>query len=259
MVKRTAPIRVLSLILVAACGALCQKHPSADLLRRLRFDGSNSPEVQRQEMRTWNSLPDAPSSVQIPTRAETFRTFVKKTGSPLTLAAVGVSAGAMRGTEMGPVPPEPQRSLTAHYQGAQKQSSAFFGKNLYPPLLKQDPRYYASTSDSFMGRASYAASRIFVMRDESGKGRLNTSYFLGVLTSVAIHTAYRPYWARSTSETLNNFGSTIGSDAGINVFHEFGPGIRRTVKGHAPKFVSRVAERFNHDQIPKDAVSIPAR
>jgi hypothetical protein len=120
----------------------------------------------------------------------------------------------------------------------QKQSSAFLGKYLYPPSLKQDPRYYASTSDSFMGRASYAASRIFVTRDDSGKRRLNTSYFLGVLTSVASATAYRPYWARSTSQTLNNFGSTIGSDAGINVFHEFGPGILQIVKGHAPKFVS---------------------
>jgi len=149
--------------------------------------------------------------------------------------------------------------VTAFYQTAfiQKEPGAFLGKYLYPPLL--NPRYYASTSDNFMGRASYAASRIFVTRDDSGKGRLNTSYFLGVLTSVAIHTAYRPYWARSTSETFNSFGSTIGSDAGINVFHEFGPGIRQMVKGLTPKFVSRIEERINRNQIPKDAVSIPAR
>src|SRR5712692_1802688 len=50
---------------------------------------------------------------------------------------------------------------------------------------------------------------------------------LGALTSVAIATAYRPYWARSTSATFRTFGSTIGSDAGINLFHEFGPGIRQ--------------------------------
>jgi hypothetical protein len=110
-----------------------------------------------------------------------------------------------------------------------------------------------------MGRASYAASRIFVTHDDSGKGRLNTSYFLGALTSAAIHTAYRPYWTRSTSETFNDFGSTIGSDAGMNVYHEFGPGIRKRVKGLAPRFVSRSAERINHNQIPKDVVPIPAR
>ncbi|MFY9562416.1 MAG: hypothetical protein WAQ52_19455 [Terriglobales bacterium] len=141
----------------------------------------------------------------------------------------------------------------------QKESSTFFDKYLYPSLLKQNLRYHPSTSSSFMGRATDAASRILITRDDSGKGRLNTSYFLGVLTSVAIHTAYRPYWARSPSATFNNFGSTIGSDAGINLFHEFGPGIRQMVKGHAPKFVTRIGEGITHDQIPRDAVSTPAR
>jgi hypothetical protein len=71
-----------------------------------------------------------------------------------------------------------------------------------------------------MGRVTDAASRNFITRDESEKGRLNTSYFLGLLTSVVIHTAYRPYWARRASTIFNNFGSTIGSDTGLNPFHE---------------------------------------
>lgn len=78
-----------------------------------------------------------------------------------------------------------------------------------------------------------------------------------MLTSVAIHNAYRPYWARSTSATFTNFGSTIGSDAGMNVFHEFGPGIRQMVKGHAPKFVSRIEERITNDQTLRKVVSAP--
>jgi hypothetical protein len=187
--------------------------------------------------------------------------FVNKASLPLTLGAVGARSGVMRETEMGHVIPGPQPSLTALYQVVfiQKESSTFFGKYLDPSLLKQDQRYYPSTSGSFMGRASYAASRIFVTRDGSGKGRLNTPYFLRLLTSVAIHTAYRPYWARSTSATFNNFGSTIGSDAGINVFHEFGPGIRQMVKGHTPKFVSRIAERITQDQALREVISTPAR
>ncbi len=259
MVKQTAPIRVVSLILLAACGALCQKRPSADLLQGLQFDGSDSRQVQRQEMRTWNSLPDAPSSVQSPRRAVRFHPFVNETGSPLTLGTVGISAGAMRGTELGHVTPGPQPSLTADYQVAfiQQESSGFFGRYLSPSAL--NPRYYASTSDNFMGRASYAASRIFVTHDDSGKRRLNIPYFFGVLTSVAVHTAYRPYWTRSASMPFNDFGSTIGGDAGINVFHEFGPGIRQMMKGLTPKFVSRIGQRITHDQIPSDAVPIPAR
>jgi hypothetical protein len=261
MVKRIAPIRVISFFLLAACGALCQsERPSADLLQGLQFDGSNSPKEQRQEMRTWSSLPDAPS-VQLPTQAEKLHTFVDEAPSLLTLGAVGINARVIRGAELGQVPARLQPSLAPTYKVVliPEESSTFFDKYLYPSLRKQDPRYYPSTSGSFMGRAADAASRIFVTRNDSGKRKLNTSYFLGALTSVAIHTAYRPYWARSTSATFNNFGSTIGSGAGINLFREFGPGIRQMVKGYAPKFESRVEERITNDQTPKEVVSTPAR
>ena len=261
MVKRIRPIRVISFFLLAACVALCQSEgPSADLLEGLQFDGSTSPEVQRQEMRTSRSLPDAPS-VQPTKQARTFHTFVDEARSPLTFGAVGINAGVMRETEQGRVTPGSQPTLTPLYKAAftQKESSTFFDKYLYPSLLKHNLRYLPSTSGSFMGRATYAASRIFVTRDDSGKRRLNTSYFLGVLTSVAIHTAYRPYWARSTSAPFNDFGSTIGNGAGINLFREFEPGIRQMVKAHAPKFVSSIEERITHDQTPGDVVSTPAR
>src|ERR1017187_8218568 len=259
MVKRTVPIRVISLILLSACGAFSQKRPSTGLLEGVQFDGSHSPEVQHQEMRKWGPLPDAPSSVQPPTQAERFHTFVNnEASSPLTLGAVSVSPGVTRGTEMGHFTPGPPPGLTALYQVASTQeSSAFLGKYLYPPLL--NPHYYASTSDSFMGRASYAASRIFITHDSSGKGRLNTSYFLGVLVSVAVHSSYRPNGTQSTSARFVNFASTVGSDAGVNVFQEFRPGIRHVVKGLTPKFVSRIEERITHDQPPRDVVSIPAR
>jgi hypothetical protein len=254
VVKRTALIRVISFVsfvLWAACGGLCQNLPSADWLQGLPFDGSNPPEVQHREMYAAGSLPDAPSTVQPPTHMESFFTFVNAAGSPSIPGSLGV--GVMHETQLGHFTTKPQRNLTPHYQvvSIQRASNAFLGKYVYPPLLKRDRRYYASTSDSFMGRASYAASRIFVTRDDSGKGRLNTSYFLGVLASVAVHTAYRPYWARSTSETFNNFGSTIGGGAGINIFHEFRPGIRQMVKGLTPKFVSKIEDRINNNQIPK--------
>lgn len=257
--NRIASIRVLSFFLLATCAALCQsERPSADLLQGLEYDGPDSHEVQRQELRTWKSLPDAPSA-QPPTQAEKFRTFLDEARSPLTFGAAGVSAGIMRETELGRLSSGRQASLTDLYKGVliQKESSAFFGKYLYPALLKQDPRYYPSSSGSFLGRATYAVSRILITRDDSGKRTLNTSYFLGVLTSVAIATAYRPYWRRSTSATFKTFGSTIGSDAGINLLHEFGPDIRQMVKGRAPKFVSRIEERITNDRTPMDVVTAP--
>ena len=164
----------------------------------------------------------------------------------------------MRGREEHFVPGL-QPSFIPHYQaGFTQEDFTFLDKYLYPSLRKRNLRYHPSTSGSFMGRASDAASRIFISRDDSGKGRLNTSYFLGVLSSVAIHTAYRPYWTRSTSSTFNNFGSTIGSDAGLNLFHEFQPGIMLMVKGHTPKFVSRIGAPIATAPA-SDIVSTPAR
>jgi hypothetical protein len=250
-VKRTAPIRVISLILLAACGALCQNRSSADRHQGLQFDSSNAPEVQRQEMTAAGSLPDAPSTAQPPAQVQRFFTFVNAARWPSTPGSLGV--GVMRETKLGQFTTGTPSDVTPHYQVAfiQRASNAFLGKYVYPPLLKRDTRYYASTSDSFLGRASYAASRILVTHDDSGKGRLNTSYFLGVLASVAAHTARRPYWARSSSQTFNNFGSTIGGDAGINVLHEFRPGIRQMVRGLTTKFVSKIEDPVTNNEIPK--------
>ena len=255
MAKRIAPIRVISFSLLAACGAWCQSE-RVDLARGLQLDGSNSPEVQRPETRTWRSFPDAPSTVQPPKQAQKFQTCLDEVRSPLALDAVGINTGAMRGTELRHVTPAPQPSYAAPHKPvvAQKDSHTFFGEYLYPSSLKQKLRYHPSSEGGFMSRATYAASRIFIARDDSGKGRLNTSYFLGALTSVAVSTAYRPYWARSSSATFNNFGSTIGSDAGMNLFHEFGPGIRQMVKGHTPKFAARIGERITNQQTPRRVV-----
>ena len=43
-------------------------------------------------------------------------------------------------------------------------------------------------------------------------------YLVGVLSSMAIQPSYRSYRARSTSATLNDFGTTIGSGAGLMCF-----------------------------------------
>lgn len=230
--------------LLATCSAFCQDElRPADSRPRTDHGSFDWHQVQG------TSLPDAPSALP-PTQAEKFRTFLDEAGSPLTFGAAGVDAGILRETEVGSLPSGRQASLTEMYKGAliQKESSAFFGKYLYPALLKQDPRYHPSNSQSFWGRTMYAASRTVMTRSDSGKTTLNTSYFLGVLTSVAISTAYRPYWTRSASGTFKSFGSTIGSDVGINILHEFEPRIRQIVKGHAPKFVSKIEEHITNDR-----------
>jgi hypothetical protein len=261
MAQRISPIRVISFSLLAVCGALCQSEPpSAALHQGSQLEGPNPPEVQSQETRRWRSLPDAPSAIRPPTRAEQHRPFIDQAGLPATLSGIGIP-GIVGNTELGHVTPRLQLSFTSPDRAAftERQRRTFLDKYLYPSLLKQNLRYHPSTSSSVIGRTTYAASRIFITRDDSGNRRLNTSYFLAALTSVAIHTANRPYWARSSSMTFNNFGSTMGSDAGINVFHEFGPGIQQMMKGRLPKFVSRIQERITRDRVPSEVVSTPAK
>jgi hypothetical protein len=59
-----------------------------------------------------------------------------------------------------------------------------------------------------------------------------------MLTSVAKDTASTPYWRRRVGEPFSDFGSTIGNDVGMNVLHEFEPGIEQLLKNHTPKFVT---------------------
>ena len=108
-------------------------------------------------------------------------------------------------------------------------------------LAKASNGYRASDSDNLFTRAFWAASSTFITRDGDGSMHLNNNYLLKVLTSAAASTADRPYWRRSASQPLADMGSTIGNDAGMNVLHEFQPGILQLVRNHQPKFVSKIA------------------
>jgi hypothetical protein len=112
---------------------------------------------------------------------------------------------------------------------------------------------YTSESESLIRRASYAAASVVVTRDDAGRRRLNTSYLLRVLTTTVAHSAYVPcqryplfLHPASTASTASDFGSTIGEDAGMKVFHEFKPGILQLVKSHTPKFVGAIGERISN-------------
>lgn len=130
----------------------------------------------------------------------------------------------------------------------QERSTTFLGKYLNPAVPRRGSSERASDSGTMMGRATNAASRIFFTRDESGQDRVNTAYFLRALTAVAASTASRPYWRRSATEPFSALGSTVGNDAGMNLLHEFQPGIQHLVTSHAPKFVVKmIGERIGHN------------
>jgi len=227
------------LLPLAACQAQCRsENLSVGLVQGLCFDGSNLPEWQRQNTHSQALLLHAPSR-QPPTRGKKFQVFVEDARSPLAMGAVVINATVMHGAEQEHLAAGKQTGIVALYGSAalQKGSSSFLGKYLYSSLLKQDPRYYPSAGNRLPGRAFYAASRVFITHKDSGEKTLNTSYFLGLLTTKLLATAYRPYWARSNSLTVKTFGSGIGSDIGTDLLHEFGPGMRQLLKRHLPRFL----------------------
>ena len=218
--KRAAPIEIISFLVLIACAATCQ------------------------------SIPDAPSAH--------LRFPIQRLQEPVMegLSAVDLPANLPRKPESEILSFSGQTSAAAFYRPtASQKDSSVFDKYLSRSLQARQQHYQPSTGGSFMSRATAAALHTFIIRDDSGKGKLSTSYLMGTLTSVVVDNAYRPYWVRSSaSSTFNNFGSTIGSDASINVLHEFAPGIRQMLLSHAPGFVSRIEERISHNQSSREAI-----
>ena len=233
MVKRIALFRVVCFCLCALCGALCQ---------------SDRPSTSAKFSSFSSSLPDAPSAL-VRSQAHPVQEIGRGIGwgindeaqFPLRVAPPNVAVVGM------PV-------ATARFQAAlalqpdqhpdQQKSRAFFFRRLYPSLNNPNLRYRPSDNSSVLGRATDAASRILLTRDQSGKRRFNSTYFLRLATSVAADSASRKYRARSKTAPLSDFGSNVGNDAGMNLLHEFGPSLQQALTSHLPKFISRIEERI---------------
>jgi hypothetical protein len=139
---------------------------------------------------------------------------------------------------------EAEYSVFVDGERGQNSSRDFFSRHLYPALSQRSPRYRTEESGRLISRATSAASRTFITREDSGKAKLNTSYFLRVLSSTVLHTASVPYWRRSAGAPFSDFGATVGNDAGMNVLHEFEPGVEKLLKSHTPRFVSAMEQRI---------------
>lgn len=236
MLKRIA-VWLVSCCLVGVCGAVCQgEHGPDSVVKATHSPAGRTASIQ---IIGENDLPDAPSEVLHQNQPEQAFT-----------PGMGLEGSA----------PPSSRALVFETEPARREPTDFLTRLLTPSQTKQTARYHESSSNHMLGRATDAASSIFMTRDETGKRRLNTSYFVGVLTSVAVHSASRPYWARPTSASapLGDFGSTIGNDAGMNLLHEFGPGLRQAVTGHLPTFVFKIEQRVIPRSL-RDGATQPGR
>ena len=189
-------------------------------------------------LREQSSLPDAPS----PAPPQTSRTKECRSLPAIareSLRCDGFGAAVTQETEQAFVSALAFINTPAPTPN-QSEVSTFLARYLSSPSLKQDITHTVSTRNSVMGRTLFAVSPVLITHDLNGRARPNTAYFLQVLTSAVAHTAYRPYWERSASTTMDGFRSTISGDAGGRVFHEFEPDIMQVVKHF--KFLAKIEQ-----------------
>ena len=114
-------------------------------------------------------------------------------------------------------------------------TNSIFVKAVFPALLRQDPRYFRRGQGSFWGRATYAASRTLITRQDSGHNFFNFSEVFGNAASAGLSMTYYPDNERTAGDFAVRAGIQFGFDAGFNVLKEFYPDITRKLFKRKPK------------------------
>jgi len=109
----------------------------------------------------------------------------------------------------------------------------FMTRAVFPSALHEDPRFFQKGSGGFWHRTSYALTRIFVTRTDSGATTFNFSEILGATSASAISAySYHPEDAHNIGSAASIAGSQIGYDALSYWLKEFWPDIRRKLSKH---------------------------
>ena len=149
--------------------------------------------------------------------------------NPYTLVFVAATAGVNQARNHPPDFGQGAEGYGKRYGAALADglTDGLFSTGVYPSLLHQDPRYYSLGDGGFSRRTWYAASRILVTRQDSGRKAFNASEILGAFTSAGIGVTYYPKSERDFSDVAERAGIQLAFDAGFNVLKEFYPEIER--------------------------------
>lgn len=165
------------------------------------------------------------------TPRQKFHTFLVHTYSPRTFVNASIDATK---DKIGADNPEYERGAMGwgqHYgiELATSETDVFFERFLIPTLLKQDPRYFRNPELPFFRRALYSMSRVLITRDDNGHSTFNASKVLGGAASQALSDMYVPGHAQGVGPIRDRVTFDLLRDAGLDLFHEFWPDIRRKI------------------------------
>jgi hypothetical protein len=191
-------------------------------------------------------LPNAPSVYAPLSGHDKFELFLRRTYSPYTFvtAAAETTWAQMWGQwpEYGGGLPGWGKRFGAIL--ADTESRRFIQTFLLSTLLHQDPRYFRSGKKGLISRGWYAATRVFVTRDDDGDSTFNTAELLGTLFTSSLQNAYYPASDRGFPKTMTRFVGALGSDATSDITREFWPDVRCFFRKHEPKDVKNIESKI---------------
>ncbi|HTW67230.1 MAG TPA: hypothetical protein VME17_21570 [Bryobacteraceae bacterium] len=98
-------------------------------------------------------------------------------------------------------------------------------EGLFPIMLREDPRYFRRGHGPFWSRTWYAATRVFVTKNDNGSTGFNFAEIVGNATGTAISNAYTPD-QRNVGDNIETWWMQIGIDSASQVLKEFWPDIK---------------------------------
>jgi hypothetical protein len=102
----------------------------------------------------------------------------------------------------------------------------YFTEFIVPYVTREDPRYYTRYRGGFIKRTTYAVSRLFVTRTDSGGETFNFAEIVGNGAAAGISDLYYPRPERTWTKTGQKWASQVALDGVFNVLKEFWPDIR---------------------------------
>ena len=103
-----------------------------------------------------------------------------------------------------------------------------------PALFRQDPRYFRRGRGGIWSRTGYAASRVFVARNDHGNWTFNAAEVIGNAAAAGIGNAYYP-GERNLGDNFQRFYTQMATDAFSQILKEFWPDVKRKYFHHEPK------------------------
>lgn len=105
----------------------------------------------------------------------------------------------------------------------------YFTEAIVPALTREDPRYYTKFHGTFLNRTTYAVSRLFITRTDSGGETFNFSEIVGNGAGAGVSDLYYPSRERTWTKTGQKWVTQVGLDGFFNIFKEFWPDIDKKI------------------------------